>query len=141
MYSTGWGSSSMASSSGSWLSLDGSLSLSSTGSITRSRPFLQRYSRLHGAGARMAVEGTEGFGMAGRGATFVFHTSWFNPSSWILAKGITAIRVYDFSPCCDFFGLGGQPMLNSAKSDRIFSSKRLSKASNSALMASSDAMV
>ncbi|RZS09463.1 hypothetical protein BHM03_00040558 [Ensete ventricosum] len=45
------------------------------------------------------------------------------------------------SPCCDFFGLGGQPMLNSAKSDRIFSSKRLSKASNSVLMASSDAMV
>ncbi|RWW21337.1 hypothetical protein GW17_00014517 [Ensete ventricosum] len=37
--------------------------------------------------------------------------------------------------------LGGRPMLNSTKMDRIFSSMQLSKASNLALMASSDAMV
>ncbi|RWV96729.1 hypothetical protein GW17_00040538 [Ensete ventricosum] len=86
-------------------------------SMARSCPFLQRCSRLHGssqcqhnplvdrlrssslvnffgARARMAVEGAEGFGMAGRGATLVLRTSWFNRSSWILAKEIAAIRVY-----------------------------------------------
>ncbi|RZS06640.1 hypothetical protein BHM03_00037338 [Ensete ventricosum] len=41
----------------------------------------------------MAIEGAEGFGIAGRGATLVLRTSWFNRSSWILAKEITAIRV------------------------------------------------
>ncbi|RRT32933.1 hypothetical protein B296_00043804 [Ensete ventricosum] len=33
--------------------------------------------------------------MAGRGATHVLHTSWFNCSSWIRAKEIAAIRVYN----------------------------------------------
>ncbi|RWW49501.1 hypothetical protein BHE74_00044319 [Ensete ventricosum] len=47
-----------------------------------------------GAGARMAVEGAEGFGMASQGATLVLPTLWFNRSSWILAKEITTIRVY-----------------------------------------------
>ncbi|RWW44828.1 hypothetical protein BHE74_00049376 [Ensete ventricosum] len=46
---------------------------------------LQRCSRLH--------EGVEGFGMASRGATLILRTSWFNRSSWILTKKITAIRV------------------------------------------------
>ncbi|RWV83447.1 hypothetical protein GW17_00054936 [Ensete ventricosum] len=32
--------------------------------------------------------------MAGRGATLVLRTSWFNCSSWIRAKEITTIRVY-----------------------------------------------
>ncbi|RZS02213.1 hypothetical protein BHM03_00032221 [Ensete ventricosum] len=32
--------------------------------------------------------------MASRGATLVLRTSWFNCSSWIRAKEITAIRVY-----------------------------------------------
>ncbi|RRT59041.1 hypothetical protein B296_00028909 [Ensete ventricosum] len=44
--------------------------------------------------AWMAVEGAVGLGMAGRGATLVLRTSWFNYSSWICAKEITAIRVY-----------------------------------------------
>ncbi|RWW58281.1 hypothetical protein BHE74_00034879 [Ensete ventricosum] len=48
---------------------------------------LQQCSRLH--------EGAEGFSMAGRGVTLILHTSWFNRSSWILAKEITAVRVYD----------------------------------------------
>ncbi|RRT66733.1 hypothetical protein B296_00007097 [Ensete ventricosum] len=46
----------------------------------------------------------------------------------------------DFSLCYDFLGLDGRPMLNSTKRDQIFSSMRLSKTSNLALMASSDAM-
>ncbi|RRT75797.1 hypothetical protein B296_00013133 [Ensete ventricosum] len=33
--------------------------------------------------------------MAGRRASLVLRASWFNPSSWICAKEITAIRVYD----------------------------------------------
>ncbi|RWW03697.1 hypothetical protein GW17_00033123 [Ensete ventricosum] len=45
------------------------------------------------------------------------------------------------SPCCDFLGLDSRPMLNSAKRDRIFSSMRFSKASNFALIVSSDAIV
>ncbi|RWV80434.1 hypothetical protein GW17_00058297 [Ensete ventricosum] len=49
-----------------------------------------------GTGAWMAVEGVVGLGMAGRGATLVLHTSWFNCSSWICAKEITAIRVYGY---------------------------------------------
>ncbi|RWW87572.1 hypothetical protein BHE74_00003590 [Ensete ventricosum] len=32
--------------------------------------------------------------MAGRGVTLVLRTSWFNRSSWICAKEITAIGVY-----------------------------------------------
>ncbi|RZS03545.1 hypothetical protein BHM03_00033737 [Ensete ventricosum] len=89
--------------------------------------------------------------MAGRGATLVLHTSWFNCSSWIRAKEIAAIRVYggraftsprtSVSPCCDFLGLDSQPMLNSAKRDRIVSSMRFSKASSFASIASSDAIV
>ncbi|RWV94898.1 hypothetical protein GW17_00042525 [Ensete ventricosum] len=47
-----------------------------------------------GAGAWMAIEGAVGLGMAGRGATLVLHTSWFNCSSWIRAKEITTVRVY-----------------------------------------------
>ncbi|RZR73021.1 hypothetical protein BHM03_00019165 [Ensete ventricosum] len=31
--------------------------------------------------------------MASQGATLVLHASWFNCSSWIRAKEITAIRV------------------------------------------------
>ncbi|RRT63210.1 hypothetical protein B296_00021948 [Ensete ventricosum] len=50
-------------------------------------------------------------------------------------------RRSEVSPWCDFLGLDGRPMLNSANKDRIFSSMRLSKASNLALMASSDVMV
>ncbi|RRT39843.1 hypothetical protein B296_00032667 [Ensete ventricosum] len=107
----------MASTLGSKISSDVSLSSSSTGSITRSRPFMQRCSRLHGSlpcqhnsladhsrssslviffGARawMAVEGAVGLDMAGRGATLVLRTSWFNCSSWIRAKKITTIIVY-----------------------------------------------
>ncbi|RWW24230.1 hypothetical protein GW17_00011493 [Ensete ventricosum] len=44
--------------------------------------------------AWMAVEGAVGLDIAGRGATLVLRTSWFNCSSWIRAKQITAIRVY-----------------------------------------------
>ncbi|RZR86442.1 hypothetical protein BHM03_00013640 [Ensete ventricosum] len=33
--------------------------------------------------------------MAGQGVTLVLRTSWFNCSSWISAKEIAAIRVYD----------------------------------------------
>ncbi|RRT74896.1 hypothetical protein B296_00001507 [Ensete ventricosum] len=33
--------------------------------------------------------------MASQRATLVLHTSWFNYSSWIRAKEITAIKVYD----------------------------------------------
>ncbi|RWV97902.1 hypothetical protein GW17_00039279 [Ensete ventricosum] len=79
--------------------------------------------------------------MAGRGATLVLCTSWFNRSSWIPAKEITAIRVYGFSLCYDFLGLDGRPILNSAKRDRFFSSMRFSKASSFASIASSDAIV
>ncbi|RWW38411.1 hypothetical protein BHE74_00056340 [Ensete ventricosum] len=32
--------------------------------------------------------------MAGRGVTLVFRSSWFNHSSWIYVKEITAICVY-----------------------------------------------
>ncbi|RRT43428.1 hypothetical protein B296_00012501 [Ensete ventricosum] len=57
----------------------------------------------------MAVEGAIGLGMASWGVTLVLHASWFNHSSWIRVKEITAIRVYgcraftsprisDFSP-------------------------------------------
>ncbi|RRT85247.1 hypothetical protein B296_00003358, partial [Ensete ventricosum] len=46
--------------------------------------------------AWMAVEGVVGLSMAGQGATLVFHTSWFNCSSWIRAKKIAAIRVYGY---------------------------------------------
>ncbi|RWV88811.1 hypothetical protein GW17_00049077 [Ensete ventricosum] len=46
-------------------------------------------------GVWMAVEGTVGLGMAGRGVTLILCTSWFNCSSWIRAKEITVIRVYD----------------------------------------------
>ncbi|RWW65059.1 hypothetical protein BHE74_00027672 [Ensete ventricosum] len=42
----------------------------------------------------MAIEGAVGLDMAGRGATLVLRTSWFNRSSCICAKEITAIRVY-----------------------------------------------
>ncbi|RRT32055.1 hypothetical protein B296_00049075 [Ensete ventricosum] len=34
----------------------------------------------------MVVEGVVGLGMAGRGATLVLCTSWFNCSSWIRTK-------------------------------------------------------
>ncbi|RWW01656.1 hypothetical protein GW17_00035290 [Ensete ventricosum] len=34
--------------------------------------------------------------MASRGVTLVLRTLWFNRSSWILVKEITAIRVYDY---------------------------------------------
>ncbi|RWW46230.1 hypothetical protein BHE74_00047851 [Ensete ventricosum] len=107
----------MASSSVSRPSSDGSLSSSSTGSIMRSRPFLQRCSRLYGSlqcqhnpladhlrssslvnffsvGAQMVVEGAVGLGMAGRGVTLVLRASWFDRSSWIYGKEIVAIRVY-----------------------------------------------
>ncbi|RWV78130.1 hypothetical protein GW17_00060953 [Ensete ventricosum] len=107
----------MASSSGSRPSSDGSLSSSSTSSIMRNWPFLQRCSRLHGSsqcqhnpladrsrsstlinffgvGTRIAVEGAIGLGMAGHGVTLVLRASWFNRSSWIPAKKIAAIRVY-----------------------------------------------
>ncbi|RRT33205.1 hypothetical protein B296_00040633 [Ensete ventricosum] len=47
----------------------------------------------------MAVEGVVGLGMAGREATLVLHTSWFNSSSGIRAKEIAAIRAYG---CCAF---------------------------------------
>ncbi|RWW38646.1 hypothetical protein BHE74_00056110 [Ensete ventricosum] len=83
----------------------------------RSQPFLQRCSRLHyssqcqhnplvdrsrnstlvnffGVVARMAVEGVVGLGMAGQGVTLILRASWFNRSSWICAKEITAIRLY-----------------------------------------------
>ncbi|RWW26953.1 hypothetical protein BHE74_00055644 [Ensete ventricosum] len=33
--------------------------------------------------------------MAGQGVTLVLRTSWFNRSSWIRAKKIAAISVYD----------------------------------------------
>ncbi|RZS25511.1 hypothetical protein BHM03_00058718 [Ensete ventricosum] len=46
------------------------------------------------AGTQIEVERAEGFSMADRGATLIVHTSWFNRSSWILTKEITAIRVY-----------------------------------------------
>ncbi|RRT83303.1 hypothetical protein B296_00007528 [Ensete ventricosum] len=42
----------------------------------------------------MVVEGAEGFDMAGRGVSLVLRASWFNRSSWILAKEIAAIRVH-----------------------------------------------
>ncbi|RWW59921.1 hypothetical protein BHE74_00033114 [Ensete ventricosum] len=111
-----WASSSMASSLGSRASLDVSLSSSSADSIIRSQPFLQQCSRLHGssqcqhnpladrsqssslvnffgAGAWKAVEVAVGLNMAGWGVTLVLHTSWFNRSSWIRTKEITAISV------------------------------------------------
>ncbi|RWV94925.1 hypothetical protein GW17_00042495 [Ensete ventricosum] len=47
----------------------------------------------------------------------------------------------EVSPCCDFLGLDGRPMLNSAKRDRIFSSIRFSKASSFGSIASFDAIV
>ncbi|RWV83974.1 hypothetical protein GW17_00054356 [Ensete ventricosum] len=94
-----------------------------------------------GAGAWMAVEGAVGLGMAGRGATLVLRTSWFNCSSWIRVKEIAAIGVYGFSPCCDFLGFDSRSMLNSAKRDRIFSSMRSPKASSFASIASSDVIV
>ncbi|RWW13322.1 hypothetical protein GW17_00022974 [Ensete ventricosum] len=47
-----------------------------------------------GMGTQMAVEGAVGLGIAGRGATLVLRTSWFNRSSWICAKEIVAIRVF-----------------------------------------------
>ncbi|RWW63613.1 hypothetical protein BHE74_00029199 [Ensete ventricosum] len=50
-------------------------------------------------------------------------------------------KVVLFSPCYDFFGLGGRPMLSSTKRSRILFSMRFSKASNLALIASSNAMV
>ncbi|RWW59718.1 hypothetical protein BHE74_00033331 [Ensete ventricosum] len=50
-----------------------------------------------GVGAWMAKEGAVGLGMAGRGATFVLRTSWFNCSTWIRMKEIVAIRVYGSS--------------------------------------------
>ncbi|RRT54453.1 hypothetical protein B296_00047623 [Ensete ventricosum] len=73
---------------------------------------------LFGAGAQMAVEGAEGFDIAGRGATLILQASWFKRSSCSRAKEIAAIRVYDyraftsprissFFPCCDFLRLGG----------------------------------
>ncbi|RWW67560.1 hypothetical protein BHE74_00024982 [Ensete ventricosum] len=34
--------------------------------------------------------------MASRGATLVLRTSWFNHSSWILAKEIIVVRVYGY---------------------------------------------
>ncbi|RRT42663.1 hypothetical protein B296_00016070 [Ensete ventricosum] len=75
----------MASSSGLRPSSDGSMSSSSTGSIMKSRRFLQRCSQLH--------EGAIGLGMAGLGVTLVLCTSRFNRSSWIRKKEIIAIRV------------------------------------------------
>ncbi|RRT40518.1 hypothetical protein B296_00008301 [Ensete ventricosum] len=45
------------------------------------------------------------------------------------------------SPCYDFLGLDGRPMLNSAKRDRIFSSMRFLKVSSFASIAFSDAIV
>ncbi|RWV92111.1 hypothetical protein GW17_00045553 [Ensete ventricosum] len=45
------------------------------------------------------VEGAVGLGMAGRGATLILRTSWFNYSSWICAKEIIAIRVEIVYPC------------------------------------------
>ncbi|RWW45499.1 hypothetical protein BHE74_00048700 [Ensete ventricosum] len=117
MKSVDWGYSS-TSSSGSRLSSGSSLSSSSTSSITRSRPFLQRCLRLHGssqcqhgplvdrsesssiinflgAGARMAVEGAEGYGITGQRVTLVLRASWFNHSSCICEKEIAAISVYN----------------------------------------------
>ncbi|RWW57175.1 hypothetical protein BHE74_00036052 [Ensete ventricosum] len=55
--------------------------------------------------------------MAGWGATLVLCASWFNRSSWIRAKEITAIRVYscraltsprisDFRPSMKVSGMG-----------------------------------
>ncbi|RRT39598.1 hypothetical protein B296_00020538 [Ensete ventricosum] len=82
----------VGSTSGSRPSPNGSLSLFSIGSITRSWPFLQRCSRLHGA--QMTVEGAIGLDMASQGVTLVLHTSWFNHSSWICTKEIAVIRVY-----------------------------------------------
>ncbi|RWW35223.1 hypothetical protein BHE74_00059873, partial [Ensete ventricosum] len=63
---------------------------------------------------------------------------WFNHEKPTLFAAIFSAPCFSLR---DFFGLGDRPMLNSAKMDRIFSSIRLSKASNLALMASSDAMV
>ncbi|RRT37763.1 hypothetical protein B296_00034243 [Ensete ventricosum] len=51
---------------------------------------------LFGAGAQMAVEGAVGLNMAGQGVTLVLRASWFNRSSWIRVKEITAIRVYGY---------------------------------------------
>ncbi|RWW79422.1 hypothetical protein BHE74_00012289, partial [Ensete ventricosum] len=48
-----------------------------------------------------------GLSMAGRGATLVLRTSWFNCSSWIRAKEIVAIRVYG----CRALLLLGSPAL------------------------------
>ncbi|RWW76466.1 hypothetical protein BHE74_00015450 [Ensete ventricosum] len=54
--------------------------------------------------------------------------------------GSVESKIPFLSPCYDFFGLGGRPMMNSVKRDRVFSSW-LSNASNLVLMASSDTMV
>ncbi|RWW10675.1 hypothetical protein GW17_00025771 [Ensete ventricosum] len=70
-----------------------------------------------GSRAWMAVEGAVALGMAGRGVTLVLHISWFNCSSWIRAKEITAIGVYgcraftspwisDFRPLIKVSGMG-----------------------------------
>ncbi|RWW50511.1 hypothetical protein BHE74_00043215 [Ensete ventricosum] len=42
----------------------------------------------------MLVEGAEGFGIAGRGATLVLQASWFNRSSCNRAKEMAAISMY-----------------------------------------------
>ncbi|RZR79684.1 hypothetical protein BHM03_00005476 [Ensete ventricosum] len=47
-----------------------------------------------GTGVGMAVEGAEGFGIAGRGATLVLRASWFNRSSYSRGKEMAAISVY-----------------------------------------------
>ncbi|RRT52462.1 hypothetical protein B296_00021476 [Ensete ventricosum] len=62
--------------------------------LGRSFAKLSSLVNFFGARAWMAVEGAVGLGMAGRGATLVLRTSWFNCSSWIRAKKIAAIRVY-----------------------------------------------
>ncbi|RRT72964.1 hypothetical protein B296_00029268 [Ensete ventricosum] len=49
---------------------------------------------VFGARAHMVVEGAIGLSMVGREVTLVLRTSWFNHSSWIRVKEITAIRVY-----------------------------------------------
>ncbi|RRT31280.1 hypothetical protein B296_00032771 [Ensete ventricosum] len=55
--------------------------------------------------------------MTGRGVVFVLRTSWFNCSSWIRAKEITAIRVYGCRAFTSPRICGFRPSIKGVKED------------------------
>ncbi|RRT71695.1 hypothetical protein B296_00004809 [Ensete ventricosum] len=78
---------------------------------------------------------------------FLFSSREINLHAWIIeirgdvAMFLRSSRRSEVSPCCDFLGLDGWPMLNSTKRDRIFSSMQFSKASSFVSIASSNAIL